>query len=157
MIAALRAEISDWTSPMSLSMAGICLPTFVLGPLLIFALSTNLGVLPPLVGTDLGTGFSHPRYLGLFYAADIARSIRAGMLETSTRFTSEHQGKGANSWTILTKHAAKGGLFTGNGHFFGSSLYGLITGSFVIESIFIPGLGKFFGRPRHSIGITPWF
>ena len=52
--------------------------------------------------------------------------------------------KGANSWRILTKHAAKGGLLPVV-TFLGPAFAGLITGSFVIESIFfIPGLGKFF-------------
>ena len=65
MIAALRRN--SWMDylPMSLSMAGICLPTFVLGPLLIFALSTNLGVLPPwLVRTwGLGSPIPYSRFI----------------------------------------------------------------------------------------------
>ena len=145
MIAALRRN--SWMDylPMSLSMAGICLPTFVLGPLLIFALSTNLGVLPPL-------GWYGPRdwvlpslTLGLFYAAYIARLTRAGMLETlQLDYIRTARAKGANSWRILTKHAAKGGLLPVV-TFLGPAFAGLITGSFVIESIFfIPGLGKFF-------------
>ena len=82
MIAALRRN--SWMDylPMSLSMAGICLPTFVLGPLLIFALSTNLGVLPPLGWYGPGDWVLPSLTLGLFYAAYIARLTRAGMLET---------------------------------------------------------------------------
>ena len=145
MIAALRRN--SWMDylPMSLSMAGICLPTFVLGPLLIFALSTNLGVLPPLGWYGPGDWVLPSLTLGLFYAAYIARLTRAGMLETlQLDYIRTARAKGANSWRILTKHAAKGGLLPVV-TFLGPTFAGLITGSFVIESIFfIPGLGKFF-------------
>ena len=145
MIAALRRN--SWMDylPMSLSMAGICLPTFVLGPLLIFALSTNLGVLPPLGWYEPGDWVLPSLTLGLFYAAYIARLTRAGMLETlQLDYIRTARAKGANSWRILTKHAAKGGLLPVV-TFLGPAFAGLITGSFVIESIFfIPGLGKFF-------------
>ena len=145
MIAALRRN--SWMDylPMSLSMAGICLPTFVLGPLLIFALSTNLGVLPPLGWYGPGDWVLPSLALGLFYAAYIARLTRAGMLETlQLDYIRTARAKGANSWRILTKHAAKGGLLPVV-TFLGPAFAGLITGSFVIESIFfIPGLGKFF-------------
>ena len=145
MIAALRRN--SWMDylPMSLSMAGICLPTFVLGPLLIFAFSTNLGVLPPLGWYGPGDWVLPSLTLGLFYAAYIARLTRAGMLETlQLDYIRTARAKGANSWRILTKHAAKGGLLPVV-TFLGPAFAGLITGSFVIESIFfIPGLGKFF-------------
>ena len=145
MIAALRRN--SWMDylPMSLSMAGICLPTFILGPLLIFALSTNLGVLPPLGWYGPGDWVLPSLTLGLFYAAYIARLTRAGMLETlQLDYIRTARAKGANSWRILTKHAAKGGLLPVV-TFLGPAFAGLITGSFVIESIFfIPGLGKFF-------------
>ena len=145
MIAALRRN--SWMDylPMSLSMAGICLPTFVLGPLLIFALSTNLGVLPPLGWYGPGDWVLPSLTLGLFYAAYIARLTRAGMLETlQLDYIRTARAKGANSWRILTRHAAKGGLLPVV-TFLGPAFAGLITGSFVIESIFfIPGLGKFF-------------
>ena len=145
MIAALRRN--SWMDylPMSLSMAGICLPTFVLGPLLVFALSTNLGVLPPLGWYGPGDWVLPSLTLGLFYAAYIARLTRAGMLETlQLDYIRTARAKGANSWRILTKHAAKGGLLPVV-TFLGPAFAGLITGSFVIESIFfIPGLGKFF-------------
>ena len=145
MIAALRRN--SWMDylPMSLSMAGICLPTFVLGPLLIFALSTKLGVFPPLGWYGPGDWVLPSLTLGLFYAAYIARLTRAGMLETlQLDYIRTARAKGANSWRILTKHAAKGGLLPVV-TFLGPAFAGLITGSFVIESIFfIPGLGKFF-------------
>jgi len=145
MVAALRRN--SWMDylPMSLSMVGICLPTFVLGPLLIFALSTNLGVFPPLGWYGPDDWILPSLTLGLFYGAYIARLTRAGMLETlQLDYIRTARAKGASSWRILTKHAAKGGLLPVV-TFLGPAFAGLITGSFVIESIFfIPGLGKFF-------------
>ena len=145
MIAALRRN--SWMDylPMSLSMAGICLPTFVLGPLLIFALSTKLGVFPPLGWYGPSDWVLPSLTLGLFYAAYIARLTRAGMLETLQQdYVRTARAKGASSWRILSRHAARGGLLPVL-TFMGPAFAGLISGSFVIESIFfIPWLGKFF-------------
>jgi oligopeptide transport system permease protein len=145
MLAALKRN--SWMDylPMSLSMAGICLPTFVLGPFLIYALSTQLGLFPPLGWYGPNDWFLPSLTLGLFYAAYIARLTRAGMLETlQQEYIKTAKAKGASSWRILSKHAVQGGLLPVI-TFLGPAFAGLISGSFVIESIFfIPGLGKFF-------------
>ena len=145
MVAALKRN--SWMDhlPMSLSMAGICLPTFVLGPLLIYGLSTKLNIFPPLGWYGPSDWILPSLTLGLFYAAYIARLTRAGMLETlQLDYVRTARAKGASSWRILTKHASRGGLLPVI-TFLGPAFAGLISGSFVIESIFfIPGLGKFF-------------
>ena len=145
MVAALKRN--SWMDhlPMSLSMVGICLPTFVLGPLLIYGLSTQLNIFPPLGWYGPSDWILPSLTLGLFYAAYIARLTRAGMLETlQLDYVRTARAKGASSWRILTKHASRGGLLPVI-TFLGPAFAGLISGSFVIESIFfIPGLGKFF-------------
>lgn len=145
MIAALKRNTWMDYLPMSLTMAGICLPTFVLGPFLIYGLSTQLGLFPPLGWYGPSDWFLPSLTLGLFYAAYIARLTRAGMLETlQQEYIKTAKAKGATPWRILTKHAARGGLLPVM-TFLGPAFAGLISGSFVIESIFfIPGLGKFF-------------
>jgi len=145
MVAALKRNTWLDYLPMSLTMAGICLPTFVLGPFLIYGLSTQLGLFPPLGWYGPSDWFLPSLTLGLFYAAYIARLTRAGMLETlQQEYIKTAKAKGATPWHILTKHAARGGLLPVL-TFLGPAFAGLITGSFVIESIFfIPGLGKFF-------------
>ena len=145
MIAALRRNTWMDYLPMGLSMAGICLPTFVLGPLLVFVFSTQLALFPPLGWYGASDWVLPSLTLGLFYAAYIARLTRAGMLETLQQdYIRTARAKGASSWRILTKHAARGGLLPVV-TFLGPAFAGLISGSFVIESIFfIPGLGKFF-------------
>ena len=145
MVAALKRNSWMDQLPMSLSMAGICLPTFVLGPLLIYGLSTQLNIFPPLGWYGPSDWILPSLTLGLFYAAYIARLTRAGMLETlQLDYVRTARAKGASSWRILTKHASRGGLLPVI-TFLGPAFAGLISGSFVIESIFfIPGLGKFF-------------
>lgn len=66
MIAALKRNTWMDYLPMSLTMAGICLPTFVLGPFLIYGLSTQLGLFPHLAGTVHPIGFCPLLLLGFF-------------------------------------------------------------------------------------------
>jgi oligopeptide transport system permease protein len=83
--------------------------------------------------------------LGAAYAAYVARLSRGGMLETLTQdFIRTARAKGLKESEVVLRHALKGGLqpvIT----FMGPAAAGLLSGSFVIETIFqIPGLGRFF-------------
>ena len=54
--------------------------------------------------------------------------------------------KGLNERTIIWKHCLKGGLMPAI-TFLGPALAGIISGSFVVETIFqVPGLGQWFVR-----------
>ena len=83
--------------------------------------------------------------LGFFYAAYVARLTRGGMLEIlSQDFIRTARAKGASTAQILVKHALRGGIAPVVS-FLGPAAAGIITGSFVVETIFdIPGLGRFF-------------
>jgi len=129
----------------SFSMAGICLPTFVLGPLLILLFSLKLGWFN-------AQGWFEPRdrvlpalTLGAYYAAYVARLARGGMLDIlSQDFIRTARAKGASEARVILRHALKGGLLPVIS-FLGPAAAGLITGSFVVETIFqAPGLGRFF-------------
>jgi oligopeptide transport system permease protein len=133
--------------PMSISMAGICLPTFVMGPLLALVFGLILRLLPV-------SGWYGPEYvvlpaatLGLYYAAYFARLTRGGMLEMLNQdFVRTARAKGLSESTIVWKHCLKGGLIPAI-TFLGPALAGIISGSFVVETIFqIPGLGQWFVR-----------
>ena len=67
------------------------------------------------------------------------------MLETLKHdYIRTARAKGASPTRIVLKHALKGGLLPVV-TFLGPAFAGLVSGSFIIESIFfIPGLGKFF-------------
>ena len=144
-VAALRKN-SPWDYvPMSIAMVGICLPTFVLGPALILLFSTKLGWFSPMGWYSWSDIVLPSLTLGLFYAAYIARLTRAGMLETlSQDYVRTARAKGAPPFQVVTKHALRGGLLPVV-TFLGPAFAGLISGSFIIETIFfIPGLGRFF-------------
>ncbi len=144
-LAALRKNSIFDYSLMSIVMLGICLPTFVLGPLLILVFSSWLQWLPPLGWYSWSDMVLPSLTLGLFYAAYVARLTRAGMLDTLNQdYVRTARAKGASPFRVVTRHALKGGLLPVV-TFLGPAFAGLISGSFIIESIFfIPGLGRFF-------------
>ncbi len=133
-------------------MIGICLPTFVMGPILMYIFALKLKLLPATGwgGFD-GDAIFHADMilpsltLGLFYAAYISRLTRGGMLDILTQdYIRTAKAKGASGLRVIVKHAMRGGLLPVIS-FMGPAVAGLIAGSFVIETIFnIPGLGKDF-------------
>jgi oligopeptide transport system permease protein len=136
--------------PMSIAMIGICLPTFVLGPILALIFCLVLKVAPVSGWYGLNYVPLHPAImpaitLGLFYAANIARLARGGMLDIlSQDFIRTARAKGVPDHEIVIKHAMRGGLLPVVS-FLGPAFAGLITGSFVVEKIFnVPGLGQEF-------------
>lgn len=144
-IASIRPNTMTDYIPMSLSMFGICVPTFLLGPLLVLIFGIWLGWLP-VFGWDSPLHKILPTItLGAAYAAYIARLSRGGMLEVlSQDFIRTARAKGVSEVNIILKHALKGGLLPVI-CFLGPAVAGLLAGSFVVETIFqIPGLGRFY-------------
>ncbi len=126
-------------------MIGICVPTFVLGPLL----ALSLGIYLHLFNVS---GWYGPTdrilpgvTLGFVYAAYVMRLTRGGMLEVLNQdFIRTARAKGASEFRVIFRHAIRGGLLPVVS-FLGPAIAGILTGSFVIETIFqIPGLGREF-------------
>ena len=144
-IASLKPNsLSDYI-PMGLATLGICLPTFVTGPLLILVFAIALGWYNT-SGWDFPSDRVLPSVtLGLYYTAYIARLTRAGMLEILNQdFIRTARAKGASEWRVVWKHSLRGGLLSVVS-FLGPAISGLVTGSLVVETIFqVPGLGRFF-------------
>ena len=129
----------------TIGLVGVCVPTFVMGPLLALGFGIYLKwfnvsgwyapedrVLPALT-------------LGFVYAAYLMRLTRGGMLEVLHQdFIRTARAKGASQSRIIFHHALRGGLLPVVS-FLGPAVAGILTGSFVIETIFqIPGLGREF-------------
>ena len=132
--------------PMSTAMIGICLPTFVLGPILLLVFGIWLGWLPVAGwGQSPGDKILPSITLGSVYAAYIARICRGGMLEIlSQDYIRTARAKGLSTARIVLVHALRGGI-TPVISFLGPAIAGLLAGSFVVESIFqVPGLGRFY-------------
>lgn len=145
-IAAMRPNTAQDYIPMSLAMIGICLPSFVLGPLLILAFGIGLEWLPISGwGSAPGDKILPSLTLGAAYAAYVARLSRGGMLETLGQdYIRTARAKGLSNRRIIFHHALRGGLGPVVS-FAGPAIAGLLSGSFVVETIYqIPGLGRFY-------------
>ena len=145
LVAALRPNTATDYVPMSLAMAGVCVPTFVSGPLLILLFSLRLGWFNPSGWDGPGDRVLPALTLGLYYAAYVARLTRGGMLETLAQdFIRTARAKGASEARVVFRHALRGGLLP-TVSFLGPALAGLISGSFIVETVFqVPGIGRYF-------------
>lgn len=144
--AALKPNSLQDYIPMSFAMTGICMPTFLLGPLLVLIFGIWLEWLPVSGwGTLPGDKILPSITLGTAYAAYVARLTRGGMLEIMFQnFIRTARAKGLSEAMIVIRHSLKGGLLPVVS-FLGPAIAGLLSGSFVVETIFqIPGLGRFY-------------
>lgn len=144
MAAANKGQAGD-TLAMLFALVAICLPAFLVGPLLILVFSLGLGWLP--VG-----GWGSPETLILPaitlaapYVAYIARLLRGSMIETLGQdFVRTARAKGLRERVVLFRHALRVAILPVVS-FLGPLAAHLLTGSIVVETIFnIPGAGGFF-------------
>lgn len=145
-IAALKPNTAQDYLPMGLAMIGICVPSLLLGPLLVLVFGIQLEWLPVSGWGDIpGDKILPSITLGAAYAAYIARLARAGMLEVlSQDYIRTARAKGLPEWQVVVKHGLRGGLLPVLA-FLGPAFAGLLAGSFVVETVFqIPGLGRFY-------------
>ncbi len=127
------------------AMLGICVPAFVIGPVLGKTLGMHIPGLS-VAGWDNALCAVLPALtLGLINAAYLARLTRGGMLEVlSQDFMRTARAKGANPVRQLFVHALRSGLLPAVSYL-GPAFAALITGSFVVETCFqVPGMGLHF-------------
>jgi len=144
-IAALRRN--TWADYLATAVGtiGLSVPTFVIGPLCVLAFAIHLGWFSA-SGWDFPSDRVLPSLvLGLAYAAPISRLTRGGLLEVLHQdYIRTARAKGASEFRVVWKHALRGGLLPVVAYL-GPATAGILTGSFVIETIFqIPGLGREF-------------
>ena len=145
-ISSLRPNTAYDYVPMTIAMAGICIPSIVLGPSLTLVFGIQLNWLPVTGWGDIPGDKVLPTItLGTAYAAYCARLTRGGMLEILNQdFIRTARAKGLSEFRVVVVHALRGGL-TPVIAFLGPAMAGLLAGSFVVETIFgIPGLGRFY-------------
>jgi oligopeptide transport system permease protein len=145
-LAALKRNTALDFISMAIAMIGICVPTFLMGPLLVLIFGINLELLPVSGWNERSGDKILPSItLGFAYAAYIARLSRGGMLEVLNQdFIRTARAKGLSESSIVIRHALQGGLLPVVS-FLGPAIAGLLAGSFVVETIFnIPGLGRFY-------------
>lgn len=129
----------------SISIIGISTPSFVLAILLIVLFSITLGWFPT-------GGWKGPSYwvlptvaLAGFPIAVIARYTRASMLEVTRKdYVRTAQSKGLRNGAVVSRHMIRNALIPVV-TILGPTLAFLVTGSFIIETIFsVPGVGRFY-------------
>ncbi|MGE9268695.1 MAG: ABC transporter permease [Verrucomicrobiales bacterium] len=130
---------------MIVAISGICIVTFVLGPLFQDLLAKPL----PFLNV---AGWSRPAdiilpaiTLSFGVAAYLARLTRGGMLDVlSQDYIRTARAKGVAPLKIITKHALRPALVPAV-TYLGPAFAAIITGSFVVENIFlVPGMGQHF-------------
>ena len=127
------------------SLAGVCLPAMVLGPVLILVFSLKLKWFNSM-GWNCAADIVLPSAtLALFYVAWIARLTRSGIVgELDKNYVRTARAKGVSEVKIFCVHILRNAMQPVVSYL-GPAAAGLLTGSFVVESVFqIPGLGKFF-------------
>ena len=137
---------------MSFSALGICVPNFLLGPLLVLLFTFTLGWLPPArwpdhwnTWTELSKLILPSVTLALTHVAYLSRLARAGMLDVLNKdYIRTARAKGLAQKDVVLRHALKNGI-TPVISYAGPMIAVVITGSIVIEFVFaIPGLGQHF-------------
>jgi len=135
----------------TVALAGISIPNFWLGIMLIYLFAVNLRWLPP-------SGYVEPwkeplrsltlmilpaTVLGTALAALVMRLLRSSMLEVlGTEFIRTAQAKGLSDKVVIMKHALKNAMIP-VATVMGLQLGGLLGGAVITEQIFaVPGIGR---------------
>jgi oligopeptide transport system permease protein len=141
--AARRGRWQDYAGSF-LAMLVVCVPGFVLAPLLILIFAVKLKWLPVALWDSPWHMILPVIALGLYFAGKIARLTREGMLNAmQSEFVTAARAKGLGESKLLFKHAFRIAVLPVVSYS-GPMLADLLTGSFIIENIFqIPGIGVF--------------
>jgi oligopeptide transport system permease protein len=144
-IAALRQNRAEDYAVTAFAILGVCVPSFVTGPMLVLVFASKLGWLPT-SGLNSAASYILPvAVLALPQVAVISRLTRAGMVEAlRTNYVRTARSRGLPERTVIVRHALREAILPLIGYL-GPACAGLITGSLVVERIFgLAGLGKSF-------------
>ncbi len=122
----------------------ICIPSFVVAPVLILVFAMKLKWFPVALWSSPWHMILPSVALGLFFVGKVARIMREGMLTAAqSEFVTAARAKGLPETTLMVKHALRIALLPVVSYA-GPMLADLLTGSFIVENIFqIPGIGVF--------------
>jgi oligopeptide transport system permease protein len=139
-----------------ISVLGIATPSFVLAILLILLFGVTLKLLPTGGWKGPDTWILPTIALASFPIAIITRYTRASMLEVTRKdYIRTAQSKGVADRAVVSRHMIRNALIPVV-TILGPTLAFLVTGSFIIESIFgIPGIGRYYitSIGQHDYGV----
>ena len=142
--AARRGQWPDYLGSF-LALVTVCIPGFVIAPVLILVFAIKLKWLPVALWESPWHMILPTIALGSYFVGKVARLMREGMLGAAqSEFVTAARAKGLGETSLLFKHAFRIALLPVVSYA-GPMLADLLTGSFVIENIFqIPGIGVYF-------------
>lgn len=128
-----------------LTTLGISIPGFVLATALLIIFGVKLKILPTMGLANVKSHIMPVFSMGFYSMSYISRLSRASMLDAINQdYIRTAKAKGVKSRKILFKHALRN-AFIPVLTYLGPLTAGILTGSFVIESVFgIKGLGRYF-------------
>lgn len=144
-VSAAHANSLADRATMLFAVLGVSVPSFVVGPLLVWAFALGLAWLPA-SGIDTWRHHVLPAItLSLFPMALLARATRSSLLEVlSADYVRTARAKGLHEALVVRRHALQNALIPivtiG-----GILLAEVLVGSFYVERVFaIPGIGQYF-------------
>ncbi|MEC9392990.1 MAG: ABC transporter permease subunit [Pseudomonadota bacterium] len=146
-IAAIKKNTAIDYAVMGVSLVGICVPSFVLAPILSLIFGLYFGLLP-ISGWGNGNIYNlilPVVSLSLPQIAIISRMMRASTIETlNSDFIKTARSKGLPKNRIIRKHVIRASILPVI-DYLAPATAGLMTGSIIIEQIFgLPGIGRYF-------------
>lgn len=146
-VAALRHN-SVWDSGATvLAVLGVSVPSFVLGPIMQYWLGVRLGWFPVAFFESWWHSVLPSVALSVFVTSQVARFIRAEMLEVmGQEYVTLARAKGLSGLAVVTRHVLRNAMIPLVTVLAPLTIY-IVTGSLVVEQIFaVPGIGEQFVR-----------
>jgi oligopeptide transport system permease protein len=143
-LAAVKQNTRADHAAMAVALAGVSVPNFVLGPVLVLGLALGIYLLPPALWQGPESRVLPVLTLSTAYVAYIARLTRGGMLEVLRQdYIRTARAKGLPERVVVGKHALRLGILPVVSYL-GPATARIIMGSIVVETIFaVPGLGRY--------------
>jgi ABC-type dipeptide/oligopeptide/nickel transport system permease component len=130
---------------MGLAIVGVSVPVIIVAPIVQYYFGVQLRLLPLTGWGSIDRMILPSLTLGFGQAALIARLTRASLLQVLNEdYIRTARAKGLNERRVVNVHALRNGIIP-IVTIFGPMVAYLVTGTFVVETIFgIPGMGHFF-------------
>ena len=127
------------------STLGLCLPAFIVGPLLVYFFGIKLRWCAVAGWEDISQKILPTVTIGVLYAAYIAQLARNGLLQVLDKpYILAARARGISERRILWIHVLRNGLLSVVAYM-GPAFAGIISGAIVTETVFqISGLGRLF-------------
>lgn len=124
---------------------GTSIPDFIMGAVLQYGFGIKWGLLPVAQYQGFEYTILPACALAFYTLASVSRIMRASMLEVSSQdYIKTARSKGVSEFRITVKHQIRNAIMPVM-TVLGPTVASVLTGTFVIESIFaIPGMGKYY-------------